>query len=194
MERQKLGAKNLITVGVFTAIYFVLVFATGMIGYIPVFMLLLPLLIPVVTGIPFMLFLTKVRVFGMVTLMGSIVGLIMFISGHLWPTLATAVACGLIGDLILRSGQYKGWKTTVIGYIVFSEWSIGSMIPLFFMRESYFAELRAGYGEAYTDALLKLLPNWIFYAMIAMVLVGSVIGAYVGRRVLKKHFKRAGIA
>nr|WP_312701830.1 MptD family putative ECF transporter S component [Sedimentibacter sp.] len=72
----KLNAKDLINIGIFTAIYFVLFFATGMTGYIPVMLIFLPLLCPLVTGIPFMLFLTKVKTFGMVTIMGTILGLL----------------------------------------------------------------------------------------------------------------------
>lgn len=190
----KLNAKNLITVGIFTALYFVLFFATGMIGYIPVMMLFLPLLCPLVTGIPFMLFLTKVKAFGMVTIMGTILGILMFITGHPWPILVLGFLCGLISDFILKSGNYKGWKTSVIGYAVFSEWVMGAVLALFFMRDSYFAQIRAGYGDTYADALLSLTPGWVFYVMIILVGVGAVAGAFLGRAVLKKHFKRAGIA
>ncbi len=94
----------------------------------------------------------------------------------------------------MKSGGYKGWKTTVIGYAVFSEWVIGAMIPLFFMRDIYFAEMRSGYGDTYTDTIIALTPSWVFGVMILMVVVGAVAGAYLGRSVLKKHFKRAGIA
>lgn len=190
----KLNAKNLITVGVFTALYYILFFATGMIGYIPVMMLFLPLLCPLVTGIPFMLFLTKVRAFGMVTIMGTILGILMFITGHPWPSLVFGVLCGFISDLIFKAGSYRGWKTTVAGYIVFSEWITGAMIPLFFMRESYFATIREGYGDTYTDTLLSVTPDWVFAVMVLMVIIGGAAGAFLGKAVLKKHFKRAGIA
>lgn len=192
MEK-KLNSKDLINVGIFTAIYFVLFFATGMTGYVPIMMVFLPLLCPLITGIPFMLFLTKVKTFGMVTIMGTIVGILMFVTGHPWPIVASGVLCGLAGDLVLKAGGYKGWKTSVAGYVVFSEWISGAMIPLFFMRDIYFAQIRAGYGDTYTDALMALTPNWVFGAMIVMVMVGAVAGAFLGKAVLKKHFKRAGI-
>lgn len=192
--KTKLTAKNLITVGLFTAIYFVLFFATGMLGYIPIFMVILPLLCPLITGIPFMLFLTKVNTFGMVTIMGTIVGILMFITGHSWTVFVLGVLCGVVADFILQSGKYKGWKTTLIGFAVFSEWVVGAVLPMFTMRETYFAQLRTGYGDAYTDALMALTPNWALYVMILLVVVGAVVGAYLGRAVLKKHFVKAGIA
>ena len=64
----KLQAKDLINVGVFTAIYFVIFFAGMMLGYIPIFIPLLGLVCPILCGIPFMLYLTKVKKFGMVSL------------------------------------------------------------------------------------------------------------------------------
>lgn len=189
----KLSAKDLINVGIFTAIYFVLFFTTGMIGYIPILMVFLPLFCPLITGIPFMLFLTKVKTFGMVTIMGTIVGMLMFITGHPWPIVASGILCGLAGDLILKAGGYRDWKTSVAGYAVFSEWIAGAMIPLFFMRDAYFAQIRAGYGDTYTDTLMSLTPFWVFAAMIVMVVIGAAAGAFLGKSVLKKHFKRAGI-
>lgn len=57
----KLQAKDLINVGIFTAIYFVIFFAGMMLGYIPIFIPLLGLVCPILCGIPFMLYLEKVK-------------------------------------------------------------------------------------------------------------------------------------
>lgn len=191
---KKLSVKDLINVGIFTAIYFVLFFATGMVGYIPIMMVFIPLLCPIVTGIPFMLFLTRVKTFGMVTIMATLLGLFMFVMGHPWPALVFGPVCGFLADVILKLGRYSGWKTSVAGYVVFSQWIVGSLLALFFMRDSYFAEIRAGYGDAYTDALLRFTPPWVFPVMIILIAIGAIIGAYLGKSALKKHFKRAGIA
>ena len=77
----KLQAKDLINVGVFTAIYFIVFFAGMMLGYIPIFIPLLGLVCPILCGIPFMLYLTKVKKFGMVSLTGIILGLLNLIMG-----------------------------------------------------------------------------------------------------------------
>ena len=52
-KSNKLQAKDLINVGVFTAIYFVIFFAGMMLGYIPIFIPLLELVCPILCGIPF---------------------------------------------------------------------------------------------------------------------------------------------
>lgn len=191
---QRLNAKDFINIGLFTALYFLLFFATGMIGYIPVFMLLLPVLCPFVAGIAFMLYLTRVNKFGMVTLMGTLLGLLMMLTGHTWTILPFALGLALLGDLVLKAGSYRSWKSIRLGYIVFSEWLIGLMFPMFFMRESFFASTRDGYGATYADTLMRITPPWMFYAMIVLVAIGALAGAYLGRSLLRKHFQRAGIA
>lgn len=74
METNKLKAKDLINVGIYTAIYIVIFFVVGMLNAIPVLYPLLYVLIPLISGIPFMLFLTKIEKFGMVTIMSVICG------------------------------------------------------------------------------------------------------------------------
>ena len=37
MDKKKLNAKDFINIGIFTVIYFVMFFITGMLGYIPIF-------------------------------------------------------------------------------------------------------------------------------------------------------------
>lgn len=65
-QSSKLQAKDLITIGIFTAIYFVVFLACAMLGFIPVFLLAMTFYGPIITGIPFMLYLTKIKKFGMV--------------------------------------------------------------------------------------------------------------------------------
>lgn len=190
----KLEAKDLINVGIFTAIYFVVFFATGMLGFIPILLLALPLLCPLVAGIPFMLFLTRVGKFGMVTIMGVILSILMLLTGHPWTVIPIGVVMALAGDLVLKSGRYKNWGSIRLGYAVFSLWIMGPMFPLFFMRNSYFAEIRDGYGDTYADTLMAVTPTWVFALLVVLAVVGALAGAYLGKAALKKHFVRAGIA
>ena len=72
----KLQAKDLINLGLFTVLYFVLGCCVAIpIGFVPIFLPILGALWTLITGIPFMLFLTRVKKFGMVTLMAILSGL-----------------------------------------------------------------------------------------------------------------------
>lgn len=191
----KLTVKDLINVGVFSALYIVLFFVTSFIGYVPVLMLILPVVCAIVVGIPFMLFLSKTHTFGMVTIMSVILGLFVLLTGRPWPVLLIAVGAGLATDLLLKSADYKSVKLSVIGNGVFSIWMTGMILPMFFSyREPYFESIRAGYGDTFADALYAITPDWMFFALIALGFLGGIIGGLLGAKVLKKHFKKAGMA
>ena len=51
VKSNKLQAKDLINVGIFTAIYFVIFFAGMMLGYIPIFIPLLGLVCPILVAV-----------------------------------------------------------------------------------------------------------------------------------------------
>ena len=143
-ENKKLQARDLINVGIFTAIYFVLFFASMMLGYIPIFIPLLGLVCPIVCGIPFMLYLTKVNKFGMVTLTGILLGLLNMIIGSGITVLITGVVFGLIGDLIIKSGNYTKWTSIMLGYAVFSLWIMGYYCRMYITRTEFFASMVDG--------------------------------------------------
>ena len=65
-----------------SVIYFIIFFACGCLGFVPVMAFLFPLPLALVSGIPQMLFYTKVRSFGMVTIMGALLGLLAFLMGY----------------------------------------------------------------------------------------------------------------
>lgn len=78
----KLQAKDLINIGLFTVLYFVLGCCVAIpIGFVPIFLPVLGSLWTLITGIPFMLFAVRVKKFGMVTIMAVLSGLLMGFTG-----------------------------------------------------------------------------------------------------------------
>ncbi len=194
MEKRKLQAKDLINVGIFTAIYFVLFFAGMMLGYIPVFIPLLGLVCPILCGIPFMLYLTKVKKFGMVSLSGIILGLLNMLIGSGVLVLVFGVVFGVAADLIMKAGRYRSWKCALLGNGVFSLWIMGFVSRMFLTRTEFFESLVSGYGQEYVDTLMSYTPGWMFPVLFVVTFLGGILGALLGKAVLKKHFEKAGIA
>ena len=175
MQSNKLNAKDLINVGIYTAIYLVVFFVIGMLNAIPVLYPLTYFIAPVVTGIPFMLFLTKVDKFGMVSIMGVILAVFWYLMGYTYIPTITYILAGVLSDLVFSFGKYKSFKFDVIGYWIFSCGMIGCAAPMWLMTAKY-------------------MPSWMGFAGIGIILISSIIGAFLGRKMLKKHFERAGIA
>jgi len=187
--------KDLINVGVFTVLYFLVVAVFGQLGaLLPITQVFGPFYIPLIAGIPFMLFLTRVKHFGMVTIMGLLIGLLILATGQSYWVLIFAIVLAPTADFIMSTGKYTSWTRSLLGYIVFALPMIGMVVPLFFAREAFQARVGAKLGQAWVDAVDKLTPMWMFPVMIVMIVAGAAIGAYLGRAMLKKHFERAGIA
>jgi energy-coupling factor transport system substrate-specific component len=190
----RLNAKDLINIGLFTAIYFAIMFAVACLGYIPIFMPALAALCPLVGGVPFMLLLTKVRKFGAMLIMIVILGIFYLALGTSPWTLPLGIVTGLIAEFIVRSGNYQSAKRAVVAYGVWCIAIFGNFVPTFFMRDAYYEKMvSGGYGLEYADAYMRFLPDWIAPILIVACFVFGCLGALLGRAILKKHFIRAGI-
>ena len=166
MEKlKKLSAKDLINTGIFTAIYFVVMFVfTAVISFAPITYVLLPAFIAILCAPIYMLFITFCSLLG------------------------------LISDLITKAGGYTSKKMSLIGYYVFSIWPLGSFFPIWLMRDAYFDGVVASMGEAYAEGLKAMTPFWIIPVMIAYTIAAGVVGGLVAGKMNKKHFEKAGIA
>ena len=69
MNKKRIQPKDLITVEIYSSLMLELCFAATLLGFITIFIPLLSVVVPIVGGIPLMLFLTKAQKFGMVTIM-----------------------------------------------------------------------------------------------------------------------------
>jgi len=192
MEKtNKVNGKDLINVGVFTAIYCAASIVVFMLGFIPGFLPLYTVFIPVLSGIVFMLFLTKVKKFGMIFLMGLLLGLIMLLTGMSFYALIVGSICALISEFVYRSGSYKNAGKAILTNGVFSIWIWSNFIPLFLNPDSYFAS--RSFSDEYVETIQRLLPLWMCPVLLVSCFVFGLLGGVLGRVILKKHFAKAGI-
>lgn len=190
----KLKGKDLINIGIYAAIYCVIMTAIAMLGFIPIMMPLLCVIVPLLGGTPMMLFMTKVNKFGMIWIYSMIVGLFLWITGMgYWPFLFSIV-CGLIADLISKSGNYKSSKKALLSCAVFSITIFGNFVPIVLNAEAYFST-RQSFGEEYINTLSDIMShNWLLPLLLVSCFVCGFIGGMIGKALLKKHFVKAGIA
>ena len=192
----KLTVPDLITVGVFTALYFVLVaVATFACALLPgVGNILLPAVAALICGSVYMLLAAKLQKFGGVTIMGLVMGLFFFVSGHFALSFTANIICGVAADFIARAGQYRSKKLLLASYVVFSYGLTGPILPLWFMKDAYLANLTArGKDAAYIDTLFAPINSGSFVLSMAAILVCAILGGLFGQRMMKKHFVKAGI-
>ncbi len=70
----------------------------------------------------------------------------------------------------------------------------GNMLPFYILRDYFVESIRASMGTDYVNVILPFLTNEMLIILIIATFVVALIGAYIGKIVLKKHFEKAGIA
>ena len=196
-KSNKLTVPDLISVGVFTALYFVLVtVATFACALLPgVGNILLPAVAALISGSVYMLLAAKLQKFGGITIMGLVMGLFFFVSGAF-----CAVVRGqhhlrrCAADLVAAAGKYRSKKLLLASYVVFSYGLTGPILPLWFMKSAYIANLTArGKDAAYIDTLFAPINSGSFVVSMLAILICALVGGFFGQKMLKKHFEKAGI-
>lgn len=192
--KEKLTGKDLINVGIFSAIYFVIVFAAAMLGMIPFLYPMLAVVVPLVGGIVFMLFLTKVKKFGMIWIMSVLMGILMLLVGMGYYALMIGTVTGLLAELIYRSGNYASAAKGILTHAVFSLWVFGNYLLFYLNHDSFMATREEMMGKEFVDTLNRLLPPWTWIVLLAVCFICGLLGGAFGSKLLKKHLRKAGIA
>ena len=191
---EKLKIKDLVTIGVFTVIYFVLMFLSGMIGIVPILYLAYPAVAGIITGIVIMLFMAKVQKPGGLFILGLICSLIVIAMGNTYVILVHALISMVIAEIIRKTGGYKSFKYNMLSFAIFNTWICGFLMQVLLAKDKVIeiAETR-GMGYAYIMKLIALLNLSSMILVYIGAIVGGIIGAYIGKAFLKKHFEKAGI-
>lgn len=191
--KEKLNGKDFINIGVYAAIYFVIVMICAMLGSIPVLYPMLSVMVPILGGIVFMLFLTKVKKFGMIWILTIIMGIMMLFTGMSFYSLLVGIVTGLISEMIYKSGNYASASKAVLTNATFNLWLVGNYLLFYLERESFLASRAQSVGQSFADTLDKMLPPWTFVILAVACFVCGLLGGLLGRKMLSKHFKKAGI-
>lgn len=193
----KLTVPDLIFIGVFTALYFVLVtIATfGSAAIAPGFNnVILPAVCALISGCVYMLLAAKLQKFGGICVMGIVMGLFFMTSGHFIISFAANIVMGIVADFVARVSSYKSKKGLLLSYVLFSYGLFGPIIPMWFMKDAYIANLEVrGKDAAYIADLFANINMTTFVIAVVATLVCALVGGWFGQKMVKKHFVKAGI-
>ncbi|MEQ5994296.1 MptD family putative ECF transporter S component [Staphylococcus saccharolyticus] len=64
---------------------------------------------------------------------------------------------------------------------------------MYIARDQCFKEIRKSYGQDYVNVLRSITPLWMLPVMFILTIIGGLIGAYLGKKMFNKHFKKAGL-
>ena len=102
----RLNGKDLLNVGIFTAVYFVLnLLVAAVLGLIPAVSMLVPLVSSFILGIPMMLYFMKIKKFGMVLITYIVYGVLLALAGVGIYTLVLGIVFGTDCRVVIAFGK-----------------------------------------------------------------------------------------
>lgn len=190
--KKVLKIQDLITIGIYTAIYFLLVSVATFLSsvLIPGFsVILLPGFCALLTGAVYLLLIKKVPKFGAITLMSVVMGLFFVLVGHSILTFLPHVLFGIIADLIAHSRGYLNRTLNQISFTIFSFSMTSPLIPLWFFKDAAIAGLvKRGKEDAYITKTFEHISIWTFVICFVFIIICAFIGGRMGQRTVDKHF------
>ena len=145
-DKSKLNGKDLISIGIFTAVYFILnLLIAAAMGFIPLVNMMIPFASSLVLGIPMMLYFSKIKKFGMVLITYIIYGAILTLAGVGIYSLIAGTLCALIAEFILKAKRYASISAAILSYAVCSVGANANVLGFAFMTEAQLAE-KTAYG------------------------------------------------
>lgn len=197
VRNQKLGIKDFALMGIFSAVMFglamVLMFITGITPAIYIFY---PTIFALLCGPLFMLIIVKVQKFGVFFIPSAIMGILLGLMGA-QTLLITSIIFGFIAEIIAKSGKYKDYKRITIAYTVLMfGFYLGDIAPIYVFTDWYIKQATGGVAGAdmsYLNSLIGVAKSWLGVVSIVSCIIASLLGTVIGKRVLNKHFEKAGM-
>ncbi|UTC63078.1 MptD family putative ECF transporter S component [Treponema sp. OMZ 787] len=189
----RLALKDLINIGIFSVIYFVGLFVIGMpLGFLVITYLAFPFTVSLILGIAVMFLLAKVQKSLGLFIFAAIPGCLMTLMGHTPVVAIHSLIVAVLAEIVRKVLGYNTAKGSIVGYSIMSLWLCGAFWQIFLLKDQYFALTEKMMGTDYARELTSL-PWWIMPMLYVTAFLGGILGGLLGKKVLKKHFEKAGL-
>jgi len=179
-----LSARDLITTGVFTALFLVFMMIGGaLFAPNPVLTFWMPAAAALLTGPVYLLLIARVPRHGPLVILGAVVGAILFATGMYWGWALASAVLGILADIIAGVGRFRAKPLNLIAFVVYSLSPMGSYIMLWVNPSGYTAYLTGrGTEQAYMDTMMATATGWMLPAMVLSTIACAVVSGLVGLR------------
>lgn len=194
-KENKLQVKDLIMIGVFSALYFVLNMVGGMPFAInPILTFYQPIGSAFLSGIIFMFLIAKSPKRGTITILAVIMCILRFATGMHWAMGVGTLIAGIIAEIIAGSKNYKNKTMNMLSFGIFALGDIGTFLVYFINPESWSnAMIKKGTDISYIESMNAAAANWMIYVIVIGTFLVALLSAWIGMKLLKKQFEKAGI-
>ena len=194
-KENKLQVKDLIMIGVFSALYFVLNMVGGMpFAMNPILTFYQPMGSAFLSGIIFMFLIAKSPKRGTITILAVIMCILRFATGMHWAMGVGTLIAGIIAEIIAGSKNYKNKTMNMLSFGIFALGDIGTFLVYFINPESWSnTMIKKGTDISYIESMNAAAANWMIYVIVIGTFLVALLSAWIGMKLLKKQFEKAGI-
>lgn len=196
LNKKGLTAKDLVTIGIFSALFLVFALVGGIFfAPNPVLTFYMPVGSALLCGPVYLLMLAKVQKRWAAAILGAILCIVWFVTGMHWAMALGYLVMGVIADFVAGTGNYQSRKINSLSYGLLSLGGTGSYL-VFFANPDGWAKTMLGNGteQSYIDTMRSAGNTWILIAMLAGTVLAAAVSAFIGCRMLRRQFEKAGIA
>ena len=117
------------------------------------------------------------------------------IIGFYPPYIISCIVAGIIAMFIARTKGISNYKGLTIGYMIFCVLAgFGGMcVPFLFYADQTIKSYAKMFGSEYMETLTKLVSPMTTVIFLVVIAICALIGAVISKKLLKKHFEKAGI-
>lgn len=122
-------------------------------------------------------------------------GLIFLLTGYFISTVIFIIA-GVIGEIcMLGKDAYKNFNRNLIGYFIYMLGYIGGLLlPMLLFREQYLDWYSQYADSTAVDVMLQFFSSAAGpLTALGIMIVGCIIGGFIGKMILNRHVKKARI-
>ena len=191
-----IGARDLVSIGVFGALSLLIFFVVGGIAGLTVVGTVAN--IPIVcffTSIAYLLLAAKVRKTGTFLIMGTINVLPGLMAANVFGVISSIAGWALAEVVATRIG-YSNRKGLVAAYVVgCTLQSALYTLPIYLSAAQYLSERREilRLTDETMAQFVAMFSGSMYAGMVVLTVATSLVGALVSLRIMKKHFEKAGI-
>mgnify|MGYP000116893963 CR=1 FL=1 len=192
--KKGLTVKDLVTVGIFSALFLVFALVGGIFfAPNPVLTFYMPVGSALLCGPVYLLMMAKVQKRWAATILGAIMCIIWFVTGMHWAMALGYLIMGIAADLAAGAGRYQSKKINSLSYILLSLGGTGSYLVFLPIPTVGKAMLGNGTEQSYIDTMRSTGTVWIMVVMLVGTILAAALSAFIGCKMLKKQFEKAGI-
>lgn len=146
-----------------------------------------------IAAISYLLMGVKIKKKGVFTISGILLGLVALSGGYIPHSIFAAIG-GVICDFVIGNYENKGRIVLEYGLFALADF-LGTIVPILLFGTASFVERATKWKmseEQINQAISYFSVSWtIGFGILTFIL--ACIGAFIAIKLLKKHFKKAGM-